>query len=211
VWEVFFGDTISKLMKFMESGMPGVKACALLAVKELASHLSELLPDYLDSIVTLVLGATCESHLEVKQSADECLLVLADSNKEYFIQILLDRISSLAQDSQRNMALVSSFRAMGRALTGISTAQLNSVLGELLPHLISSYSSPDADVRKAVVFCLVDIYSGMGNALMPHLSGLSTAQLKLLTIYIQRSQDGKASKLGNGKENSAPAAVTYGL
>lgn len=211
VWEVFFGDTISKLMKFMESGMPGVKACALLAVKELASHLSELLPDYLDSIVTLVLGATCESHLEVKQSADECLLVLADSNKEYFIQILLDRISSLAQDSQRNMALVSSFRAMGRALTGISTAQLNSVLGELLPHLISSYSSPDADVRKAVVFCLVDIYSGMGNALMPHLSGLSTAQLKLLTIYIQRSQDGKASKLGNGKENSSPAAVTYGL
>merc|ERR1711934_990793 len=104
----------------------------------------------------------------------------------------------------RNMALVSSFRAMGRALTGISTAQLNSVLGELLPHLISLYSSPDADVRKAVVFCLVDIYAGMGNMLMPHLSPLSTAQLKLLTIYIQRSKKSSVYKATNGKENSAP-------
>ena len=33
---------------------------------------------------------------------------------------------------------------------------------------------------------MVDIYASMGEALLPHLSSLSAAQLKLLTIYIER-------------------------
>ena len=71
--------------------------------------------------------------------------------------------------------------------------------------VFASFNSPNADVRKSVVFCLVDIYSAMGNALMPHLSALSAGQLKLLTIYIQRREDKRRSNRGSdqglGKEN----------
>merc|ERR1739848_732964 len=125
------------------------------------------------------------------------------TNAEYFVELLLERLSSNMADAQNSASLVSTFRALGKALAKIPMSQLNSRVGEVLPHLFSSFNSPDADVRKAVVFCLVDVYSGMGNALMPHLSPLSTAQLKLLTIYIQRS---KRTIYGasNGKENSAP-------
>ncbi|UPQ97200.1 CLIP-associated protein [Chloropicon primus] len=206
VWEVFIGDTMAKLLDYMQASVPGVKACALLAVKQVACHLPELLSDSLDSVISLALQAVGEAHLEVKQSAEECLLALASSsNAEYAVQLLLDRIPYLTEDPQRNASLVSSFRAIGKALAKLSQSHLDERLVEVLPPLFSSFNSPDADVRKAVVFCLVDIYASMGNALMVHLSPLSTAQLKLLTIYIQRSKQGKgaSSKLG-GKENSIP-------
>jgi len=42
---------------------------------------------------------------------------------------------------------------------------------------------------QSVVFCLVDLYRVLGEVLMPHLDqGLSTSQLKLVTIYINRLQ-----------------------
>ena len=40
---------------------------------------------------------------------------------------------------------------------------------------------------QAVVFCLVDMYLILGEQLTPHLEALSTSQLKLVTIYINKT------------------------
>lgn len=50
-------------------------------------------------------------------------------------------------------------------------------------------------MRKTIVFCLVDLYVVLGDALMPHLEALSPAQLKLLTIYIQRTMQARGACL----------------
>ena len=39
-----------------------------------------------------------------------------------------------------------------------------------------AFKNPNADVRKAVVFCLVDMYLVLGEQLTPHLTSLSTSQ-----------------------------------
>jgi CLIP-associating protein 1/2 len=39
---------------------------------------------------------------------------------------------------------------------------------------------------QAVVFCLVDIYIILGKAFVPYLEGLSSTQLRLVTIYASR-------------------------
>ena len=205
VWEVFCEETISKLLNYVKSSSPGVKAGGLLSVKEFAQNQPQLVSNALADIMSLVMGAVNEVHLEVKQSADECLMALAQSsNVELFVELVLDNLPSHMEDSSRKRALVSIFRSLGKALANLPLPELSKKLGDVLPYLFTSFNSTDADVRKAVVFCLVDIYSGMGNMLMPHLSPLSTAQLKLLTIYIQRSKKGSVYQATNGKENSAP-------
>jgi CLIP-associating protein 1/2 len=205
VWEVFCEETISKLLNYVRSSSPGVKAGGLLSVKEFAQSQPQLISNALGDILSLVMGAVNEAHLEVKQSADECLLALAQgSNVELFVELVLDNLPAHMEDSSRKRALVSIFRSLGKALANLPLPELTRKLGDVLPYLFTSFSSTDADVRKAVVFCLVDIYAGMGNMLMPHLSPLSTAQLKLLTIYIQRSKKSSVYKATNGKENSAP-------
>lgn len=59
----------------------------------------------------------------------------------------------------------------------------------LFPLRLQGYKHEAAEVRKAVVFALVEVYLVMGEDLQPHLEPLSPSQLKLLRIYVKRSQD----------------------
>eukprot|EP00879_Flechtneria_rotunda_P026697 GHRR01028514.1.p1 GENE.GHRR01028514.1~~GHRR01028514.1.p1 ORF type:complete len:110 (+),score=32.90 GHRR01028514.1:220-549(+) len=59
---------------------------------------------------------------------------------------------------------------------------------QLLPGLFAAFQHPRPDVRKAVVFCLVHMWHAAGDGLTPYMSSLSTSQLKLLTIYYNRTK-----------------------
>ena len=61
----------------------------------------------------------------------------------------------------------------------------------VLPPLFEAFDSQSADVRKAVVFCLVDMWVVLGDALTPHLGALSTSQLKLVTIYVNKTHQSR--------------------
>ncbi|GKT32686.1 hypothetical protein ADUPG1_006776 [Aduncisulcus paluster] len=52
--------------------------------------------------------------------------------------------------------------------------------------MFEAFRNPSADIRKAVVFCLVDLYMPFGNDLNPFLSTLTATQLRLVTVYVQR-------------------------
>lgn len=45
------------------------------------------------------------------------------------------------------------------------------------------------EVRKAVVFALVEIHAKLGNLFEPYLESLSPSQQKLVTIYISRRSE----------------------
>ncbi|CAN4102067.1 unnamed protein product [Withania somnifera] len=68
----------------------------------------------------------------------------------------------------------------------LSQEELMSQLPSFLPSLFDAFGNQSADVRKTVVFCLVDIYIMLGKAFLPYLEGLSSTQLRLVTIYANR-------------------------
>ncbi|GER46087.1 CLIP-associating family protein [Striga asiatica] len=73
------------------------------------------------------------------------------------------------------------------ALVGrLSHEELMAQLPSFLPALFDAFGSQSADVRKTVVFCLVDIYIMLGKAFLPYLEGLNSTQLRLVTIYANR-------------------------
>nr|XP_023877964.1 CLIP-associated protein-like [Quercus suber]POE78965.1 clip-associated protein [Quercus suber] len=59
-------------------------------------------------------------------------------------------------------------------------------LPSFLPALFEAFGNQSADVRKTVVFCLVDIYIMLGKSFLPYLEGLNSTQLRLVTIYANR-------------------------
>ena len=76
-----------------------------------------------------------------------------------------------------------------------------------------AFNSNSADVRKAVVDTLVAMYDSLGDWLLPQLSGLSPAQQKLVTIYINRHLErpaGARGGSGGGGGNKAGYAVQGG-
>ena len=68
----------------------------------------------------------------------------------------------------------------------------SSVLLTELPGLVEaslpSLSSDVVDLRKAVIFVLVEAYMVVGDALYPFVQELAPPQKKLLTIYCHRAQ-----------------------
>ena len=109
-------------------------------------------------------------------------------------------------------------RLQSKLVGRFSQLQLLSILPQLLPPLFEAFKNAHADVRKAVVFCLVDMcamlagtppsrlagrlerrscprYLVLGEQLTPHLATLSTAQLKLVTIYINKTTKARADRL----------------
>ena len=72
------------------------------------------------------------------------------------------------------------------AVKNISCSALLLELPILLPLILPAFKSPLVDVRKAVVFVLVEMYMVVGDSLHCHVSDLTPPQKKLLTIYIDR-------------------------
>ena len=76
---------------------------------------------------------------------------------------------------------------MGKLAAASPAAIVEQHLETILSPLVDAFKHELADVRKAVVFCLVDVYRVLGEDLLPHLEEhLSNSQLKLVTIYINR-------------------------
>ena len=75
---------------------------------------------------------------------------------------------------------------LASAIQHSSSADLLIELPTLIPSVLPSFSSALVDLRKAVVFLLVEIYMIVGDVLHSYVSSLLPPQRKLLTIYIER-------------------------
>lgn len=92
-------------------------------------------------------------------------------------------VGSLGESPQvRILAL----HALCNAIKHLSSAQLLALLPRLIPAVLSSVNSALADLRKAVIFILVEIYLSVGDSVFPYVRTLTPPQRKLLTIYIEK-------------------------
>jgi CLIP-associating protein 1/2 len=74
-------------------------------------------------------------------------------------------------------------------------------LDVVLPGVVVALGNTSSEVRKAAVFCLVDVYMILGEQVMPYLAkDLTPSQMKLVTIYIGRQQQEREEKLGTTKQ-----------
>ncbi|CAN1269969.1 CLIP-associated protein [Linum perenne] len=96
--------------------------------------------------------------------------------------------------------LVTSISCLTKLVSRLSQEELMTQLSSFLPALFEAFNNQSADVRKSVVFCLVDIYIMLGKSFLPYLEGLNSMQLKLVTIYANRiSQARTGAPIDNGQ------------
>ena len=111
-------------------------------------------------------------------------------------------LSNYSYGTVRNAPNVSAapVRCVGGVVARMSAASLRGVAPDILPGLVEAFNSTSADVRKAVVDALVAMYDALGDWLLPRLAGLTAAQHKLLTIYINRAAERREKSGSLGKE-----------
>eukprot|EP00003_Mantamonas_plastica_P018752 TRINITY_DN3060_c1_g2_i1.p1 TRINITY_DN3060_c1_g2~~TRINITY_DN3060_c1_g2_i1.p1 ORF type:complete len:832 (+),score=288.88 TRINITY_DN3060_c1_g2_i1:275-2770(+) len=182
-WEQHFGQILLEIINALQDTNAEVRELCLAVIKEMISNQHEYFTDYLHVVTTNMLGCFGDDSREVSQAAEEALeQLIVTFDAQDCIDILNPLISS-----QDGALLQLCIRLMSQTLSQVEDAEyLHGQLPSILPGLFAAFNNPLADVRKAVVFCLVDLYMRLGDDFTPYLTNLSTSQLKLVTIYINR-------------------------
>jgi len=140
-----------------------------------------------DKMIEIVLNAHKDSQKEVARVAEEAAGTIA---KNLAPEVCLQALSPVLRDAEFPVNLAA-LKMTIKVVEDIDSETVGESLGEIVPGLIRCYDHVESSVRKASVFCLVAIHSAVGEeALLPHLAELSGTKMKLLNLYIKRSQAG---------------------
>ncbi|XP_072532292.1 CLIP-associating protein 2 isoform X9 [Salminus brasiliensis] len=188
VWDEHFKTILLLLLETLGDGEHVIRALALRVLKEILNRQPWRFKNYAELTIMKTLEAHKDPHKEVVRAAEEAAAMLASSiSPEQCIKVLCPIIQSA--DYPINLAAI---KMLTKVIERLSKDGLLQMLPEIVPGLIQGYDNSESSVRKACVFCLVAIYSVIGEDLKPHLSQLSGSKLKLLNLYIKRAQSGSS-------------------
>eukprot|EP00066_Takifugu_rubripes_P015377 XP_011604643.1 PREDICTED: CLIP-associating protein 1-B-like isoform X2 [Takifugu rubripes] len=184
VWEEHFKTMLLLLLETLGDKDHTIRALALRVLKEILRNQPARFKNYAELTIMKTLEAHKDSHKEVVRAAEEAASTLAGSiHPEQCIKVLCPIVQTA--DYPINLAAI---KMQTKAIERITKEPLHQLLSDIIPGLLQGYDNTESSVRKASVFCLVAIYSVIGEELKPYLSQLTGSKMKLLNLYIKRAQ-----------------------
>ncbi|XP_053273079.1 CLIP-associating protein 1-B isoform X6 [Pleuronectes platessa] len=184
VWDEHFKTMLLLLLETLGDKDHTIRALALRVLKEILRNQAPRFKNYAELTIMKTLEAHKDSHKEVVRAAEEAASTLAGSiHPEQCIKVLCPIVQTA--DYPINLAAI---KMQTRAIERITKEPLHQLLPDIIPGLLQGYDNTESSVRKASVFCLVAIYSVIGEELKPYLAQLTGSKMKLLNLYIKRAQ-----------------------
>uniref|UniRef100_A0A9J7XJE1 Cytoplasmic linker associated protein 1 n=1 Tax=Cyprinus carpio carpio TaxID=630221 RepID=A0A9J7XJE1_CYPCA len=184
VWEEHFKTMLLLLLETLGDKDHTIRALALRVLKEIMRSQPERFKNYAELTIMKTLEAHKDCHKEVVRAAEETASTLAGSiHSEQCIKVLCPIVQTA--DYPINLAAI---KMQTKVIERIPQDSLIPLLPDIIPGLLQGYDNTESSVRKASVFCLVAIYSVIGEDLKPHLQQLTGSKMKLLNLYIKRAQ-----------------------
>ncbi|XP_033182220.1 CLIP-associating protein 1-B-like isoform X10 [Anabas testudineus] len=184
VWEEHFKTMLLLLLETLGDKDHTIRALALRVLKEILRNQPARFKNYAELTIMKTLEAHKDSHKEVVRAAEEAASAIAGSiHPEQCIKVLCPIVQTA--DYPINLAAI---KMQTRAIERIAKEPLHQLLPDVIPGLLQGYDNTESSVRKASVFCLVAIYSVIGEELKPYLAQLTGSKMKLLNLYIKRAQ-----------------------
>uniref|UniRef100_A0A672YGW7 Cytoplasmic linker associated protein 1a n=1 Tax=Sphaeramia orbicularis TaxID=375764 RepID=A0A672YGW7_9TELE len=169
VWEEHFKTTLLLLLETLGDKDHTIRALAMRVLKEILRNQPARFKNYAELTIMKTLEAHKDSHKEVVRAAEEAASTLAGSiHPDQCIKVLCPIVQTA--DYPINLAAI---KMQTRAIERIAKEPLHQLLPDIIPGLLQGYDNTESSVRKASVFCLVAIYSVIGEELKPYLAQLT--------------------------------------
>uniref|UniRef100_A0A3Q4N5A9 Cytoplasmic linker associated protein 1a n=1 Tax=Neolamprologus brichardi TaxID=32507 RepID=A0A3Q4N5A9_NEOBR len=176
VWDEHFKTILLLLLETLGDKDHTIRALALRVLKEILRNQPARFKNYAELTIMKTLEAHKDSHKEVVRAAEEAAATLAGSiHPEQCIKVLCPIVQTA--DYPINLAAI---KMQTKVIERIAKESLLQLLPDIIPGLLQGYDNTESSVRKASVFCLVAIYSVIGEELKPHLAQLTGS--KVLTV-----------------------------
>ncbi|KAL7583275.1 CLIP-associated protein isoform X1 [Lactuca sativa] len=182
IWTKYFNQILTAVVEVLDDSDSSVRELALSLVVEMLKNQKEAMEDSVEIVVEKLLHVTKDSNPKVAIEAEHCLsIVMSEYDSFRCLSVI---VPVLVTEDEKT--LVNCINCLTKVVGRLSHDDLMAQLPSFLPALFDAFSNQSADVRKTVVFCLVDIYIMLGKAFLPYLEGLNSTQLRLVTIYANR-------------------------
>ncbi|XP_022240436.1 CLIP-associating protein 1-B-like isoform X4 [Limulus polyphemus] len=183
-WETNFRNVLRLVIEMIGDQESPIRVLALRTMCELLQRQAHNFQGYMELTILKILEANKDEDKEVMKAAEVCCEIAGSRlPAEQCVRTLKPIIR--AGEYPVNMAAVKMLKPLVEHNPRNVVLQL---LPEMMPSLIRAYDNTESSVRKAAVFCMVAIYNQVGENLTPHLTSLSGSKMKLLNLYIKRSQ-----------------------
>eukprot|EP00300_Choanocystis_sp_HF-7_P007841 c15542_g1_i2.p1 GENE.c15542_g1_i2~~c15542_g1_i2.p1 ORF type:complete len:1088 (+),score=210.96 c15542_g1_i2:44-3307(+) len=186
---VWGGDNVRVLslsLLDMFSPVPGdpdhefIRDHAIAVFESLLENHPDALPiDFHRPLLLRLLEAHNDS---MREAANTCLVRLLGVIDPY---ACLEELIPII-DAEEGPVLQASIFSLRTILPRFDANEILDILPRFLPGVLKAFRSKSADVRKAVVDCLVKLHGVIGDTLMEHLTDLNPTQLRLVQVYIER-------------------------
>uniref|UniRef100_A0AAY5EBE2 TOG domain-containing protein n=1 Tax=Electrophorus electricus TaxID=8005 RepID=A0AAY5EBE2_ELEEL len=178
VWDEHFKTILLLLLETLGDKDHTIRALALRVLKEILRSQPARFKNYAELTIMKTLEAHKDSHKEVVRAAEESASTLAGSiHPEQCIKVLCPIVQTA--DYPINLAAI---KMQTKVIERISKEFLHQLLPDIIPGLLQGYDNTESSVRKASVFCLVAVYSVIGEELKPHLSQLTGSKVPEILI-----------------------------
>ncbi|VDN13775.1 unnamed protein product [Dibothriocephalus latus] len=188
-WEEHSKPTLLILLESLSDNSGDTRALALRVLQELIRTQGELIREYACLTVMKILEACKDSDKAVVRSAEECAQTVARYLPE---ELCLRLLTTVILDTRTELNLPA-VKMQTQVIKVSSPEAVAEVLPDLIPGLISACSHEDSAVRKASIFCLVQLALKFGDNIWPHLEDLAASKKRLLKVYIDKELQGNIS------------------
>nr|DAD20149.1 TPA_asm: hypothetical protein HUJ06_021612 [Nelumbo nucifera] len=182
VWTKYFNQILTVVLEVLDDSDSSIREHALSLIVEMLNNQKATMEDSVEIVIEKLLHATKDMIAKVANEAERCLTTVLSQYDPF--RCLTVIVPLLVSEDEKT--LVTCINCLTKLVGRLSQEEVMAQLPSFLPSLFDAFGNQSADVRKTVVFCLVDIYIMLGKAFLPYLEGLNSTQLRLVTIYANR-------------------------
>ncbi|KAK3415274.1 hypothetical protein EUGRSUZ_H00823 [Eucalyptus grandis] len=182
IWTKYFNQILTIVLEVLDDSDSLIRELGLLSITEMLQNQKDMMEESIEIVIEKLLHAGKDDVAKVSNEAEHCLsIVLSKYDPFRCLSVIVPLL--VTEDEKM---LVTCINCLTKLVGRLSQEELMAQLPSFLPALFEAFGNQSADIRKTVVFCLVDIYIMLGKAFLPYLEGLNSTQLRLVTIYANR-------------------------
>ncbi|CAJ1897870.1 unnamed protein product [Sphenostylis stenocarpa] len=190
VYLQYFNQILTVVLEVLDDSDSSVKELALSLIVEMLKNQKGAMENSVEIVIEKLLHVTKDIIPKVSNEAEHCLTIVLSQYDPF--RCLSVIVPLLVTEDEKTLVIC--INCLTKLVGRLSQEELMAQLPSFLPALFEAFGNQSADVRKTVVFCLVDIYIMLGKAFLPYLQGLNSTQLKLVTIYANRISQARTGK-----------------
>ncbi|KAK7245269.1 hypothetical protein RIF29_40107 [Crotalaria pallida] len=189
-WTKYFNQILTVVLEVLDDSDSSIRELTLSLIVEMLKNQKDAMENSIEIVIEKLLHVTKDTVPKVSSEAEHCLTIVLSQYDPF--RCLSVIVPLLVTDDEKTLVIC--INCLTKLVGRLSQEELMAQLPSFLPALFEAFGNQSADVRKTVVFCLVDIYIMLGKAFLPYLQGLNSTQLKLVTIYANRISQARTGK-----------------